>query len=199
MTSTPPLRLQPERTALILVDLQRGVVGGLGAGLGLLPHKAGDVVANARRLAVALRDKGGLVVLASGSMGTSAVPYPSPAADVVPPAPGEVPPGWLHVVPELADVGAHLLHKHQWGSFYGTELEPLLRRRGVTTLLLGGVATNLGVESTAREAYDRGYTQVFVEDGMTAFDGDAHQATVTKLFPLIGRVRDTAAVLDALA
>ena len=156
MAPMPPLRLRPESTALLLVDLQRGVVEGLGAGLDLSPHKAGDVVANARRVALALRARGGLVVLARGSMGGSAVPYPMPPADVEMPVPGELPPGWPDIVPELDDVGGHVLDKHQWGCFYATELEPLLRRRGITTLLLAGVSTELAVESTAREAHDRG-------------------------------------------
>jgi nicotinamidase-related amidase len=80
----------------------------------------------------------------------------------------------------------------KWGSFYGTELDPLLRRRGITTLLLGGIATNLGVESAAREAHDRGYEQILIEDAATAFDSQAHHDSVSRVFSLIGRVRTAA-------
>jgi len=84
------------------------------------------------------------------------------------------------------------------GAFYGTELDLQLRRRGVDTIILCGISTNAGVESTARDAYERGYQQVFVEDAMAARDAEEHRHTVTTLFPRIGRVRSTEDVLAAL-
>ncbi|MEO6082660.1 MAG: isochorismatase family protein [Umezawaea sp.] len=187
--------LDPARTALLLVDFQCGVVSGMG--MALAPHSADQAVANARDVATALTERGGLVVLVRGSMGMTSVPFPSPRTDFQVPA-GTMPPEAAEIVPELSELGAHVITKHQWGSFYGTELDPLLRRRGITTLLLGGIATNLGVESTAREAYDRGYDQVLVEDAATAFDAQAHLDSVARVFRLLALVRTADQVRAAL-
>jgi nicotinamidase-related amidase len=103
-------------------------------------------------------------------------------------------------VPELGpESGDVVVTKHQPNAFYGTDLEVHLRRRGIRAIVLGGIATNLGVESTARAAHERGYEQVFVEDAMAAREADLHTYPVTRVFPAIGRVRSTGDVLAALA
>jgi nicotinamidase-related amidase len=89
--------------------------------------------------------------------------------------------------------------KRQWGAFYGTDLDLQLRRRGLTNLVLCGIATEYGVESTARDAYERGFDQVFVSDAMSALSPQAHEHCLTRIFPRMGHVRDTSAVLAALA
>jgi nicotinamidase-related amidase len=91
-----------------------------------------------------------------------------------------------------------LITKHQWGAFYGTELDLEFRRRGIATMVLCGIATNIGVESTARFAYEYGYNQIFAEDAMTALSAEEHVGTVTKIFPRIGLVRKTADILADL-
>ena len=103
----------------------------------------------------------------------------------------------------FANVRYHLdgdlvITKHQWGAFYGTELELQLRRRGVTTLVMCGISTNFGVESTARDGWERGFRIVFVEDAMAGMSGEAHAFAVSTIFPRIGRVRSAADVLAAL-
>ena len=109
------------------------------------------------------------------------------------------PADWAEIVPELGpEPGDLVITKRQWGAFYGTELDLQLRRRGIDTILLTGIATNIGVESTARDAYERGYEQVFVEDAMAARNADEHANTVRTIFPRMGRVRSTAEVLAAL-
>ncbi len=114
-------------------------------------------------------------------------------------SPGPVPPDWTEIVPELGpEPGDVVIAKRQWGAFYGTELDLQLRRRGVDTIVLAGISTNVGVESTARDAYERGYEQVFVEDAMSARDAGEHAHTVRAMFPRMGRVRSTADVLAAL-
>ena len=95
--------------------------------------------------------------------------------------------------------GDLVITKHQWGAFYRTELELELRRRGLTTIVLCGIATNIGVESTARFAFEYGYHQVFVEDAMSALSAEEHMTTVTKIFPRIGLVRKTKEILAGLA
>jgi nicotinamidase-related amidase len=92
-----------------------------------------------------------------------------------------------------------VITKRQWGAFYGTDLELQLRRRGIRTLVLGGISTNIGVESTARAAYEHGFAQVLVEDGMSAMQAEAHQATIRFVFPRLGNVRSADDVLQALA
>jgi nicotinamidase-related amidase len=72
-----------------------------------------------------------------------------------------------------------------------------LRRRGIKTIVIGGIATNFGVESTARDAYERGYALVFVEDAMSALSDDGHQFAIANIFPRLGLVRSTEEVLKA--
>ncbi|RYE76108.1 MAG: isochorismatase family protein, partial [Oxalobacteraceae bacterium] len=91
-----------------------------------------------------------------------------------------------------------LVTKRQWGAFHATELDQILRRRGVKDIVLTGIATNIGVESTARVAHDLGYDLVFAEDAMSSIGAGAHQWAVQNMFPLMGRVRSTAQILADL-
>ena len=88
--------------------------------------------------------------------------------------------------------------KRQWGEFYGTEFDLQLRRRGIKTIVLAGISTNVGVESTARDAFERGYQQVFVADAMASPSAEAHANTLKFTFPRIGRTRTTQEVLSAI-
>ena len=88
--------------------------------------------------------------------------------------------------------------KRQWGAFYATPLKLYLRRREIKTIVLGGIATNLGVESTARSAPEHGYALVLVEDAMTTLSAEAHQFATTVIFPLLGRARKIDDVIEAL-
>ncbi len=109
------------------------------------------------------------------------------------------PSDWADIVPELGPKpGDSVITKHQWGAFYGTELDLEFRRRGITTMVLCGISTNIGVESTARFAYEYGYHQIFAEDAMAALSAEEHAHTVMKIFPRIGLVRKTAAIVAAL-
>ena len=92
-----------------------------------------------------------------------------------------------------------VITKRQWGAFYGTELDLQLRRRGIDTIVLCGVSTNIGVETTAREAYQYGYNQVFVTDAMAASGKEEHEVTLRFIFPRIGLLRTTEQVLSALS
>jgi nicotinamidase-related amidase len=89
--------------------------------------------------------------------------------------------------------------KRQWGAFYGTDLDLQLRRRGVQTIVLTGIATNFGVESTARDAWERSYALVFAEDAMSALSEAAHRFAVETIFPRLGRIRPTAEIFTAMA
>ena len=97
--------------------------------------------------------------------------------------------------PEPGDL---VVTKRQWGAFYATPLDQYLRRRGIKTIVLGGIATNIGVESTARAAVEHGYEVIFVEDAMSTLSAEAQQFAINFMFPILGRVRDTATVIEAL-
>jgi nicotinamidase-related amidase len=188
------LTLIRARTALVVIDLQRGIVAAPAA-----PRPASDVVAHAAALAVALRAAGGTVVLVHVTPSADSRDALHPQTDTPARGSGPLPGDWADIVPELGpESGDLVITKRQWGAFYGTELDLQLRRRGVDTILLAGISTNVGVESTARDAYERGYEQVFVEDAMAARGPEEHANTVRTLFPRIGRVRSTAEVLAAL-
>ncbi|HTS87256.1 MAG TPA: hydrolase [Gemmatimonadales bacterium] len=190
-----PLRLEPGSTALIVIDLQRGILE-----RATEPHSAAAVLSQTVRLAEAARRSGTLVVL------VRAVPSPDGGDRLAPPAdlplgrPGPLPQDYAELPPELGPrPGDILITKRQWGAFYGTELDLQLRRRGVRTLILAGIATNYGIESTARDAYERGFAQIFAEDAMSGIGAGAHGFAVTTVFPRIGRVRATADILAALS
>jgi nicotinamidase-related amidase len=157
------------------------------------------VVAHAAAVAVALRAAGGTVVLVHVTPSADGRDALRPQTDTPAWQPGPRPQDWAEIVPELGpEPGDLVITKRQWGAFYGTELDLQLRRRGIDTILLAGISTNVGVESTARDAYERGYEQVFVEDAMAARGPDEHAHTIRTVFARIGRVRSTAEVLAAL-
>lgn len=187
------LSIDTTTTALVLIDLQRGIATGT-----LTPNAAADVIARGAALAAACRKAGALVVLVHVDPGPNGVLFPRPEADN-PRPPFNAPPDFSELVPELdrqpSDV---VVTKHQPNAFYATDLEVHLRRRGIRTIVLGGVATNLGVESTARAAFERGYEQVFVSDAMSARVEVLHTHTVTHILPTMGRVRTTAEVIAAI-
>jgi nicotinamidase-related amidase len=110
------------------------------------------------------------------------------------------PPDWLEIVPELdARASDVRVTKQQWGAFYGTALDLELRRRGVTQIVLCGIATSIGVESTAREAYERGYNVALVVDAMTDMNAEAHANSLARIFPRLGETATTDAVLALVA
>ncbi|MFI6250828.1 isochorismatase family protein [Streptomyces sp. NPDC051016] len=169
---TAPLALDPARTALVLVDLMDRIVA-----LPLEPRKGTEVLHAAEELARSFRAAGAPVVLVR-------VERPSLA---------EQPPG-SGLVAGLKEDGDVEIVKRSIGGFQGTELHARLRELGVSSLVFGGIATNLGVESTARAAADLGYDLVFVEDAMAALTAAEHEASVRLDFPRLGTVVTAAGV-----
>ena len=186
------LDLDPKATALVVIDLQRGIVS-----RDVAPHSARDVVARSARLAEALRRAGGRVVLVRVAYAPDEGDRLKVPVDAAMPG-GPMPPDWADLVPDVGRDADLVITKLQWGAFYGTELELQLRRRGVTTLVMCGISTNFGVESTARDGWERGFRVVFVEDAMAGMSSEAHAFAVSTIFPRIGRVRSAADVLAAL-
>jgi nicotinamidase-related amidase len=186
--------LNPETTALIIIDLQQGIVA-----MPTEPLTANQVIKNAKKLAEAFHQAKSLVILVRVAGAPDGKDMLHPQADEPIIQRGTMPVGWANIVPELEPFGNDLLvTKRQWGAFYGTELDLELRRRGITTLVLGGIATNFGVESTARDAYERGYNLVFASDAMAARTSEDHEFALTRIFPRIGRVRQAEEIISVL-
>jgi nicotinamidase-related amidase len=185
--------LDPRTTALVVIDLQRGI-----AGMPTVPHGATTVVSRASRLAKHFRSRNALVVLVRVDPGPQGVLFPRPITDIERPRmnPG---PDWTEIMPEMGpESGDVIVMKHQPGAFFGTDLDLQLRRRGVQTIVLCGISTNVGVEATARVGFEHGYNLVFADDAMDARDAELHMSCVTKFFPTIGRVRHTEQIVTAL-
>lgn len=183
--------IDPKKTALVVIDLQKGIVN-----RDHNPHSGKQVVENTAAVAEALRAKGGFVVLVRVST-LDGKDMLKPALDAQANT-MQFQEGWDQLVPEIAALPAHLVTKRQWGAFYGTDLDLQLRRRGIDTILLTGISTSIGVDTTAREAYQHGYNQIFIEDAMTAGSEQEHDYVCGYIFPRIGRTRSTRQVLDAL-
>jgi nicotinamidase-related amidase len=172
--------------ALVIVDLQKGIA----AYPTITPFA--DVVARSAQLAAAFRARGFPVVLvnvdgrAPGRTENS-VAAPPPAAD------------WAEIVPELGAQPTDLrVTKQTWGAFHGTDLDALLKARGITQVFLTGVSTSAGVETTARAAYEHGYNVVPATDAMTDRDAEVHHNSVTRIFPKLGETATTAEILEKL-
>ncbi|MBC2310170.1 hydrolase [Listeria booriae] len=187
------MNIQVEKTALVLIDLQNGILSHHCA-----PYTAKEIIERAKTLIEAFTEKGGFVVLVRvSSLDGKDMLHPStdaPAAQAT-----GYPEGWDQIVPELADLpGTYTLTKRQWGAFHGTDLDVQLRRRGIDTIVLGGVSTGIGVDMTAREAFQLGYNQFFAEDVMGAADKEMHDYVRANIFPRIGRVRSSADIISYL-
>lgn len=189
------LTLDPRTTALVLIDLQKGIVGRT-----LAPYTAAQVVDNGAQLGRACNDAKATVVLVHVAFSAGGIDRLQQPVDAPMPAPpGGVPPEWAEFVPEVALLRTDVvITKRQWGAFHGTELDLQLRRRGVTTIVLGGIATNFGVESTAREAWQHNYAVVVAEDACTSMEAESHRFSIEKILPRIARVRPTSEILQAL-
>ena len=120
-----------------------------------------------------------------------------PGRTEAPPRPAP-PAGWDELDVELLRLGDLVVTKRNWGAFHGTDLDVLLRRRGVTQVVLTGIATSAGVESTARAAHEHGYHVTLVTDAMADRDPQIHAHSIGQIFPRLGETGTTDEVLDQL-
>jgi nicotinamidase-related amidase len=156
-------------------------------------HSVDDIIARSASLATAFRRHGLPVVLvnvAGRAPGRTEAGTPATAP----------PPDWTELVAELQPQPTdHRVTKSRWGAFYGTDLDDYLKKLGITQIVLAGVATSMGVESTARAAHEHGYHVVLAVDAMTDRDAAAHQNSVERTFPKLGETAmsdDVIAMLD---
>jgi nicotinamidase-related amidase len=177
--------LDPD-TALIVVDLQKGLTG--------LPviHPMGAILGRARALADAFRERGLPVVLvnvAGGAPGRTEQPRRAlPRSE-----------GWTDLVPELNRQPSDIVvTKRTWGAFASTDLEAQLKARDVTQVVIAGVATGTGVESTARQAYEQGFNVALALDAMTDLSPEAHEHSLKNVFPRLGETGTSRQIIDLL-
>lgn len=181
-----PLTQIDPLAALVVIDLQKGI-----AGMPVAPYPAADIIARSAELADAFRKKNLPVVLVNVE---GRAPGRSDTAFTFNP-----PPDWAELVPELnRQPSDHTVTKYQIGAFYGTALDRILRRAGVTQVFFTGIATTMGVEASARSAHDHGYHVVLIEDAMSDMSAENHQHAVATTFARIGEVTTTAEVLAKL-
>ena len=186
------LQLDPQKTALVVIDLQNAIVG-----MNTVPHTAAQVVENSQKLADAFRGQGAPVVYVRVDLNDLVnlpvdqphnrgdKPLPAAASEIAPSA------GFQH--------GDILVTKRHWGAFAGTDLEQQLQTRGIDTVVLTGISTNAGVESTARQGTGLGFAFVLVEDACSSQNAEHHRFAFENIFPRLTRVRSTDEVLAALA
>ena len=175
------------KTAFVAIDLQNGIVGRPTV------HPIGPVIDNAAALAAAFRERGLPVALVN-------VTGVAPGRTEAPRMGGSFPPGFADLVPQLnPQPGDHLATKRTWGAFASTDLDAWLKAQGATQVVLAGVSTSIGVETTAREAYALGYNVTLAVDAMTDMAAEAHDNSVRLIFPRLGESGTTQDVLALLA
>ena len=187
------LKINVDKSAIVVIDLQKGITS-----MPAVPHSTQDVIANSSSILIAARKNKMNVFLVHVTPSPDFKDALHPISETSFQMSG-FNPEWSEYVPELniqpSDI---LITKHQWGAFYGTGLDLQLRRRGIDTIILCGIATNMGVESTARFAYEFGYNQIFIEDAMSARSKEEHEYPIRYIFPRFGLIRKTNEVLKAL-
>jgi nicotinamidase-related amidase len=178
------INLDPRTTALVLIDLQKPIVA-----MPLSPHSGADVVRTSIGLVESFRKAGALVVLVNVAFAKDMGDALRPPVDqpfAFPP--GGLPENWSELVDGLAQPSDLRVTKHQWGAFYGTDLDVQLRRRSIKAIVLGGVATNFGVESTAEQAWERGYEVVVAENATSSLSTEMHAFSIGSILPRLSRI-----------
>jgi nicotinamidase-related amidase len=178
------MKLNAKTTALVLIDLQQGVLA-----MPVAPYPAKEIYARSMRLAERARSQGALVVRVRVSFSADLADAIKSVVDQ-PPDYAALPAGWDDF-PEPLPPADLAITKHQWGAFHGTELDLQLRRRGLDTIVLGGIATNIGVESTARSAHEHGYELVMAEDLCSGASAEMHAFAFTHILPRLARITNS--------
>ncbi|MEU6186656.1 isochorismatase family protein [Nocardia sp. NPDC047038] len=181
-------------SALVLVDLQNALIDAP-----TVPYTGREVVARAVELARAFHEHSAPVVLVRVTARADGADAAPGRSDISSP-PGSLPDGWDVIVDDLAGHPDDItVTKRTWGAFYGTDLDLQLRRRRVTQIVLAGLTTSIGVESTARAAFEHGYHVTLATDAMADLNVEAHRNSIERIFPLLGETGCTAEIVENLA
>ena len=187
------IKINPVNTAVVVIDLQKGITS-----MPAEPHASETVINNTVRILESSRRKGITVCLVRVAFNQNFKDALHPITEVSFQTANRGP-DWSDYVPQLniqpEDI---LITKHQWGAFYGTEIDLQLRRRSIDTIILCGISTNFGVESTARFAYEYGYNLIFVEDAISARSKEEHNNTFKYIFPRLGLSASTEDVVEEI-
>jgi nicotinamidase-related amidase len=182
-----PLTTLDPNTALIVIDLQKGIVNGN------FLHPIADIIAQTRALLDAFRANSLPIVLvnvagrAPGRTEQGPRTNPSFSAD------------WTDLLPQLNQQPSDIvITKRSWGAFATTDLEHQLKSRGVTQVVVTGVATSAGVEATARQAYEQGFNVTLATDAMTDLREEAHDYSIRNVFPRVGETGSTQEIIALL-
>ena len=187
------LELNAKTTALVVIDLQEGILPFAG---GLIRHMMWLPAPRSWRKN-SMSTSSPVVMVRVGWSDDYAEALKQPV-DAQTPAKA-LPENWWHYPAALGKCASDIeVTKRQWGAFYGTDLELHLRRRGIDTIVLCGISTNIGVESTARNAWELGFSLIIAEDACSAASAEQHQGSMTDIFPRIARVRSVEEILQAL-
>jgi len=182
-----PLTALDPLTALIVIDLQKGIAGFPTA------HPLSEVIARTRELIDAFRSRNLPVVL------VNVAGRPQGRTEQGPRNGHALASGWTELLPELGQQPSDMLvTKRSWGAFATTDLEARLKGRGVTQVVIAGVSTSVGVEATARQAYEQGFHVTLALDAMTDVREEAHAYSITNVFPRIGETGTTQEILSLL-
>lgn len=189
------LKLAPRSTALVLIDVQKGTLA-----LPIGPHAPTTIIANSARLASRFSQHGATVALVRVSFSEGYADRPGGVTDmpmVIPP--GGLPQDWAEFPADIASIRPDILiTKRHWSAFHGTELDLQLRRRGITHVVIGGLMTNFGVESTARDAWQHNYQVIVAEDASSSLGDELHRFAIRNTLPRVSRVRSTAEIIAGL-
>lgn len=180
-----------QATALLLADLQNDFIHPEGAYArgGATSPEIAAVPARVAPLADAVRAKGGWIVSTHFTLvpGKGGAPFISPHLKAVRPflSTGDfVPGGWGHDVVDALHPIDIKVEKVAFSAFYMSRLEWVLRKAGITKLIVAGIVTNGGVASTVRDAHVRDIETIVLEDGCAAFSQEIHRTAIDALRPV---------------
>jgi nicotinamidase-related amidase len=207
---TNEFKLAPAKTAVVLIDLQNDIIRGSGPFYGDLAEqvRSKKVVENTIRLTDGARAAGAAIFYITVVRRADYADVVNQATQLT--ATGKAPPAKQQVSLVTGTHGAQLvdelkpqpsdyvLVKKRRNAFHATELDFHLRARGIDTIVIGGVATNLGVENTVRDGWDRDYNMVVVPDISVASPAAAHDYCMSSVFPRMARIMTVDEVLAGL-
>jgi len=182
-----PLTTLDPNTALIVIDLQKGIVNGN------FIHPIADIIDRTRALIDVFHARNLPVVLVNVAGRPPGRTEQGPRANI------SLSAGWTDLLPQLdRQPGDIVVTKRSWGAFATTDLEGQLKARGLTQVVVTGVVTSGGVEATARQAYELGFNVTLALDAMTDLREEAHEYSIRNIFPRFGETGSAQEIIALL-
>lgn len=180
------------KTALVIVDLQKLILS-----MPLAPYSANELIKQVVGLSQAVKKGGGTLIrvitdfskdLADAPQSNVDTPFRLPPTGM-PIDATEIPASLTAITPDV------IIYKRQWSAFYGTDMDLQLRRRGIEKVILAGVATNFGVESTARDAWQHHYQVIVAVDAVSSFSLELHEFSIKNILPRVSKIKNVSEIL----